>query len=352
MAKTRHSQDSSLNKGPSPEDIARGIRSVVRGGESPVINGTPVTDEPELRTTVSQDILLKDIDPRGTNVRSRMDTGELNNLVESIRQHGLLEPVIVQVLPKTRGYRYRLIAGFRRVAACRLVPLTILPARVIEGALGETEVQQLQLTENLQREEMSIHDIVASIEALRAAGLTQQQVADRLNFSLAKVRVYLQLGAGMRQNKKLALYVDQGLLGITHFQAAVELITKTRRKLGTFSDDPELQDEIMNQTEVLFTAMLDRLLEEKRLTVKSITHEVSHLLALAGMADPEEPAAKVATPEEERTVPVRAVLSNFQRINVAQLSAPELNDLVKVGQAQIRLAKARLKELGARDTAQ
>ncbi len=350
MPKTLHNADQAQSRTVNPEDLAKNIRNTVHGSERALVNGAPVEEVEESRTTISQDILVKDIDPRGTNVRSHMNAAELNNLVESIRQHGLIEPVLVQVLPKTRGYRYRLIAGFRRVAACRLVPLTVIPARVIEGNLLETEVQQLQLTENLQREDMTIHDVVASIEALRSAGFTQQQVADRLNFSLAKVRVYLQLGEGMRQNKKLALYVDQGLIGITHFQAALELLTKTRRKIGSYTDDPALQEEVMAQTESLFISMLERLMQEKRLTVKTITQEVSHLLSVAGMAETDKPE-KPAVPEGERTMPIRAVLSNFQRINIVQLSAPELSQLVKVGQAQIRLAKARLKELGSEEGA-
>jgi ParB/RepB/Spo0J family partition protein len=219
----------------SPETIAQQIRTPVHG-ESATIQGSMLTaPAPDRRTTVSQDIVVKDIDPRGTNVRSHMDPHELNNLVESIRQHGLIEPVLVQALPKSRGYRYRLIAGFRRVTACRLVPLTIIPARVIEGALEETEVQQLQLTENLHRESMTIHDIVASIEALRAAGLTQQQVADpelqpRQGAHLSAVR------HGHAGKQEIGL-------GITQFQAAAELLTKARRKLGTFPDDPALQAE-------------------------------------------------------------------------------------------------------------
>ena len=123
----------------SPEKIAQQIRTTMHG-ESATIQGSVLTaPAPENRTTVSQDILVKDIDPRGTNVRSHMDPHELTNLVASIRQHGLIEPVLVQALPKSCGYRYRLIAGFRRVTACRLVPLTVIPARVITGVLEETK---------------------------------------------------------------------------------------------------------------------------------------------------------------------------------------------------------------------
>ncbi len=162
----------------------------------------------------------------------------------------------------------------------------MIPARVIEGAMKETEVQHLQLTENLHRENMTIHDIVVSIEAVRAAGLTQQQVANRLNFSLSRVRIYLQVGADMRANKTLALFVDQGLLRITQFQAAAKLLTKAHRKLDDFTDDPVLQAKVLAQSEVLFNAMLERLMYKKRVTVKTISTEGAHLLSVAGLAKP------------------------------------------------------------------
>ncbi|MCY0879666.1 MAG: ParB/RepB/Spo0J family partition protein [Firmicutes bacterium] len=336
----------------SPDALAQQIRTTLESVQpaAPVAEPPPrPTPDPasavaEERQILAQDILLKDIDPRGSNVRTRMNPEELENLVASIRQHGLLEPILVQALPKSRGYRYRLIAGFRRVAACRQVPLTVVPARIIVGPLDETEIQQLQLTENLQREAMTIHDIVASIEALRAAGWTQQQVAERLNFSVAKVRVYLQLGEVMRKNKKLAQYIDQGLLGIAHFQAAYELITKTRRKLDTYVESEAVKQEILEQAEKLFLAMLDRLMAEQRLTVRTITQEVSRLLALAGMGETAEEA--LAAPEPPaRPLPVKAVLTSFQRLPIQQLGAEELKEVITVGQAQIRLAQARLKEL-------
>ena len=96
--------------------------------------------------------------------------------------------------------------------------------------------------------------------------------------------------------------------------------------------------------------MLDRLMHEKRLTVKTISTEVAHLLAVAGLANsPNSPQA--AAPAMDRTLPVRAVLTNFQRINLAQLTAPELAEVVKVAQAQVRLAQARLKTMGTAEAA-
>jgi hypothetical protein len=67
--------------------------------------------------------------------------------------------------------------------------------------------------------------------------------------------------------------------------------------------------------------MLERLMHEKRLTVKTISTEVAHLLAVAGLADSSDPQP-VARADQHRTVPVRAVLTNFQRINMARRGLP------------------------------
>lgn len=331
----------------SRELNADALAAQIRTALEVSVDGVPEDSEeesrrPNLRSEIeAADIYVRDIDPRGSNVRSRIDLGELHQLAASLKQHGMLEPVVVQALPKTRGYRYRLIAGFRRVAAARLVPLAVVPARIIRRELSETEVQKLQLTENLQREAISVHDIVASIDRLRAAGFTQQQVAERLGFSLGKVRLYLQLGDVMRQNKALAQYVDQGLIGITHFQAAVELLTKARRKIGATVDTPALREEVLERAEELFTAMLHRLVEQKRLTAKTISTEVARLLALSGV---EEPAAAPGA-TEARTLPPQAVLSSIERLDVTRLALDELERVVTVGQAQVKAAKARLRVL-------
>lgn len=329
-----------------PEQLAAELRTLLKP-EAPAPSAAepstvPATPEAAAGSR-TEDIRLRDIDPRSPNVRRRMDPGELESLAASIRQHGVLEPIVVLALPKTRGYRYRLIAGFRRVAAARQVGLTWIPARVIEGPVPEEVIQTWQLTENLQREAMRVPDVVAAIDQLQETGLGLEAIAEKLGLSVSTVRLYRQLGEAMRKHKALAQAVERGLIGVAHFQAAASLLAKTRRRLAEGEADPAIREAALKRAEELFAAMLDRLASQKRLTVKAVTAEVSRLLALAGLGEPQQPAAPQAAPV--RRLPPRAVLAQLKQLAVRDWSVQDLEELIQVAQAQVRAAKARLKEL-------
>ena len=100
-------------------------------------------------------------------VRSQTDQEgeEFLALVDSIREQGVLEPVIVT----PRDGNYLLIAGERRLKACRKLELATIPARVIDVIAGRDEVLALQLTENLQRTDLDPIDTAqALVEYIRA----------------------------------------------------------------------------------------------------------------------------------------------------------------------------------------
>lgn len=94
-------------------------------------------------------------------IRSRIDQeGEgFLALVESIREKGILEPVIVTL----RDGKYRLISGERRLLACRKLGLATIPARLIDGVTAKDEILALQLTENLQRADLDPIDTAQAV---------------------------------------------------------------------------------------------------------------------------------------------------------------------------------------------
>ncbi|MDA8192997.1 MAG: ParB/RepB/Spo0J family partition protein [Thermaerobacter sp.] len=304
----------------------------------------PELVEPEMETATTADIPLRLIDLRGSNVRSTMGPQELQELVQSIRRFGVLEPVLVQDLGKTRGYRYRLIAGFRRSTAARLAGLTAIPARIIGNTLSETEIKHIQLTENIQREAMRVRDIVGTIHSLREDGATQREIAEQLGISPAKVSVYFRLGELIARNRTLAQYVDQGLVGPSHFIAAMELIVKVRRRAGELTDDPAQIEAMTQKAEGLFTQMLDRLASQKRLTARAVAAEVARLLTMAGI----ESNAAGAKPSKPRSLPAHAVLANVERMDLDRLVPSDLEQFVKVVEPRLKTAKARLKSLAKR----
>ena len=94
-------------------------------------------------------------------IRSRIDQeGEaFLALLESIREKGVLEPIIVT----PQGGNYLLISGERRLRACQMLGLASIPARVIDAVTAKDEILALQLTENLQREDLDPIDTVQAM---------------------------------------------------------------------------------------------------------------------------------------------------------------------------------------------
>ncbi|HEV2519446.1 MAG TPA: ParB/RepB/Spo0J family partition protein [Thermoplasmata archaeon] len=117
----------------------------------------------------------------GKNIRE-VDTSTLTDLAASIKERGILEPVLV-----TRSEKgLRLVAGFRRVAAAKMIGSKSVPARVLP--LTELEVLESQLVENLQRQDLSpIEEAKALKSLLEASGLTQEQVGKKIGKSQSYV---------------------------------------------------------------------------------------------------------------------------------------------------------------------
>jgi len=99
---------------------------------------------------------------------------DVTDLVESIRQKGLLQPILVRRCA-LEGYQYELIAGHRRLAACREIGLERIPALIHDIHTDERLV--LQLIENVQRSDLSPYEIAVAIRRLIEADDSSQQAA-------------------------------------------------------------------------------------------------------------------------------------------------------------------------------
>ena len=123
--------------------------------------------------------------------RSDFDDESLNELAESIRLHGVLQPLLVRPLP---AGRYQIVAGERRWRAARMAGLSELP--VIIRDLSDEEVMILAMIENLQREQLNPVEEAEGYRRLRDDfGLTQEQIADKVGKSRPTVANALRLTA-------------------------------------------------------------------------------------------------------------------------------------------------------------
>jgi ParB family transcriptional regulator, chromosome partitioning protein len=129
------------------------------------------------------------ISPNPMQPRSAMDPDTLSELAASIREHGLLQPLIVTCQGPEQ---YQLIAGERRWQAARLVGLLTVPAIVKEAT--PQEVLELALVENIQRADLNpLEEASAYRQLVDEFGLTQEQVAQRVGKSRVAVTNILRL---------------------------------------------------------------------------------------------------------------------------------------------------------------
>src|SRR6266576_154098 len=139
-----------------------------------------------------QDIPLEKIRKSKTNPRTQFDQSKLAELAENIRQHGVLQPILVRPLPEGEAGMYELVAGARRFRASKIAKRESIPATVRE--LTDAQALELQVIENVQR--VDVHPLdeaqgyaaliqlepdTYTVEAIAArVGRSQQYVSGRL----------------------------------------------------------------------------------------------------------------------------------------------------------------------------
>ena len=159
---------------------------------------------------------LQKIEPNRLQPRRNFDEEELSALADSIRQHGVIQPLTVRLLDS--GY-YQIIAGERRWRAARLAGLTQVPAIVIEA--DDRKAMELALIENLQREDLNPIEEAKGYRALQDVyGMTQDDVAQSVGKSRPAVANATRLLALSEQVLKL---VEDGTLSAGHARALLPL---------------------------------------------------------------------------------------------------------------------------------
>lgn len=145
--------------------------------------------EPEGEESAYRLLPLHRVEPNPDQPRQDFDQEELEALAESIRQHGILQPLTVR--ETGQGY-YQIIAGERRWRAARLAELTEVPAIVVEA--DNKKAMELALIENLQRQDLnSVEEALGYQSLMNEFGLTQEEAAARVGKSRPAVANSLRL---------------------------------------------------------------------------------------------------------------------------------------------------------------
>ena len=159
---------------------------------------------------------LEEIVPNKEQPRKTFDETALEELAESIRQHGVLQPLLVRPLP---GGGYQLVAGERRYRASRIAGLREVPVVIRE--LSDVETMEIAIIENLQREDLNPIEEAKGYRALQDVyGMTQDDVAQSVGKSRPAVANATRLLALSEPVLKL---VEDGTLSAGHARALLPL---------------------------------------------------------------------------------------------------------------------------------
>lgn len=199
----------------SSQRLGRGLRALI-----------PEVEEPEAAGDV-QEISLDLIEPNPFQPREYFDPEKLEELAQSIKEFGLLEPVIV----RKSGAGFQLAAGERRVRAARLAGLDKVPALLRE--FDDLEMMRVALVENLQRENLNpVEEAEGYQRLIDEFGYTQAQVAQavgRKRPSIANSLRLLNLGEvekEMVRDGRLSSGHAKVLLGVSDKKKRVQLANK------------------------------------------------------------------------------------------------------------------------------
>ena len=155
---------------------------------------------------------ISQVEPGLKQPRKRFDEESLQDLADSIRIHGIIQPLTVRRL--SSGY-YQIIAGERRWRAAKQAGLDEVPAVIIEA--DDRKVMELGLIENLQREDLNPAEEARGFQTLMEEyGLTQEQVADRMGKSRPAIANTLRL---LALPEDLLTLVEEGTLSAGHARA-------------------------------------------------------------------------------------------------------------------------------------
>jgi ParB family chromosome partitioning protein len=199
-----------------PNALGRGIGALLPGAPLATASAAPATP-----TRSPGEIPVDCIDPNPDQPRRRFDTEALAKLSDSIEQHGVLQPVVVQRV----GDRYQLLVGERRWRAARAAGIAAIPAVVAD--VDDRDRLELALIENVQRRDLNPIELAHAFRTLLENGKTQDEIGRRVSLDRSTVANHLRL---LELPRELQEDVEEGRLTAGHAKALLQVGNPERRR--------------------------------------------------------------------------------------------------------------------------
>ncbi len=239
---------------------------------------------------------IEEIRPNPYQPRKTFDDESLTELADSIKQVGLIQPLVVRKTPTG----YELVAGERRLRACKQLGMAEVNC-IVEDAMVEQESAMVALIENLQRENLHyLEEAECYAQLIASYGLTQEELAVRLGKSQSavanKLRV-LRLSPEVKDAMTQARMTERharALLRLKDDETQLQVIEKVRSKALSVKDTEKLVEKTLNR---MFDEKKDgaaprpkilRYMRDYRLFLNSINAAVKQLSDLGMQVDVEQ----------------------------------------------------------------
>jgi ParB family chromosome partitioning protein len=234
------------------------------------------------------DVDIDLIDPSAAQPRTRFDENRLEELAQSIRANGIVQPLLV----RRRGQRYQLVAGERRWRAAQLAGLKRVPAVVRE--IPDEKLLELALIENIQRQELNaIEEAHAYKRLIETLGLTQEMVAQRVGRDRTFITNYLRL---LRLPEDIQTLVENEKISAGHARALLGI------------EDVDVQRQVAK-------SIVDRSLSVREIerAIKKLNEEKSVSAGMPRMARSVDPNVKTAETKLRRRLATQVRIIENQR---------------------------------------
>lgn len=228
---------------------------------------TVKTEVKEVIKKVEQTININKIEPNKSQPRKNFDEDSLSELADSIKQFGVIEPLVVV---KRKGF-YEIIAGERRWRAARLAGLKEVP--VVIKDYTDQEIVEIALIENIQREDLNpIEEALAYDRLIKEFNLKQDEVAERVSKSRTTITNALRL---LKLTERVQQMLIDDMLSTGHVRTLITI------------DDPDLQYEAaqyifdkklsVRETEAFVKKILAQTINTPKKEIKDKEEDISFL---------------------------------------------------------------------------
>lgn len=192
--------------------LGKGLGALIKKSVSALPSALEITEADSKRV---RDVPIDQVVPSPLQPRLQFVEAPLDDLMESIRQHGIIQPLIVRLVDG----KYELIAGERRWRASKKLGLTTVP--VIEREASDRDVLEMALIENLQREDLNpLEEAAGYVRLVKEFSLKQDEIAKRVGKSRASVANAMRL---LDLHQDVQLLVAHTRITVGHAKAILSI---------------------------------------------------------------------------------------------------------------------------------